>query len=472
MYEKFRVLLFYEKTHENMSYTIKNVETFCTFLQEQVDAGTSVADGLQAFQDQQPKIPGEGEGIIVILNYGPKSHAIFGADTKPVKDGLMALNTEGKKDVISFNGKLEFGAGWVVTNKTKLPAVLDFLDENEISYTKIEREAFVNGETAPAPKKAKAKAAPAKGKGKAAPAPKAKGKAKAAPKVEEPEEEAEEVDLSSMKLPQLKALAKEAGLSVTGTKDELIERIEQHKAGGDEEVPEEDEGKTLSKMKTDDLKDILRDAELSTTGTKDVLIARILSHRKGNDATPGKASKAKAKAPAKGAKAKAAPAKGKAKAAPAPKAKAAKGKAKAAPKAKVEADAPAKVVAKKNDQGNFVEEETGLVFVEAPIGTGGRKAKIVVGVQDPESEETGIASVLPLDSDMIAECEERKWQYLTDDMLAIIAKKDSELHEQLVALQARGEGAGEDAGEDVPEGEEGEAAEEGAEEEEVEEDEE
>jgi hypothetical protein len=447
------------------SYTIKNVETFCAFLQEQVDAGTSVADGLQAFQDQQPKIPGEGEGVIVILNYGPKSHAIFGADTKPAKDGLMALNTEGKKDVVSFNGKLEFGAGWVVTNKTKLPAVLDFLDENEITYTKIERDAFVNGETAPAPKaKGKTKVAPAKAaKGKAAPAPKAKAPAKGkapvkqAPK-DEPEEEAEEVDLSSMKLPQLKALAKEAGLSVTGTKDELIERIEQHKAGGDEEAPEEDEGKTLSKMKTDDLKDILRDAELSTTGTKDVLIARILAHRKGNDVTPGKASKTKAPAKAKVA------AKGKAKAAPKAKAPA---KGKAAPKAKAEI-APVKVVAKKNDHGNFAEEETGLVFVEAPVGTGGRKAKIVVGVQDPESEETGIASLLPLDSDMIAECEERKWQYVTDDMMAIIAKKDSELHEQLVALQARGEGGGED----VPEGEEGEAVEEVADEEEVEEDEE
>lgn len=455
---------------ETKSYTIKNTEKFCEFLQEQVDAGTSVVDGLQAFQDQQPKIPGEGEGVIVILNYGPKSHAIFGADTKPVKDGLMALNTEGKKDVVSFNGKLEFGAGWVVTNKTKLPAVLDFLDENEISHTKIEREAFVNGETVEAAPKAKK--AVSKGKAKDAPAP--KGKAKVAPK-EESEDEAEEVDLSSMKLPQLKALAKEAGLAVTGTKDELIERIEQHKAGGDEEAPEEDEGKTLSKMKIDDLKDILRNEELSTTGTKDVLIARILSHRKGNDATPGKASKAKA--PAKGAKA--APAKGKSKAAPtkpAPKGKVAPkpkapAKGKAAPKAKVDADAPVKVVAKKNDHGNFVEEDTGLVFVEAPVGTGGRKAKIVVGVQDPDSEETGIASVKPLDADMIAECEERKWQYLTDDMLVIIAKKDSELHEQLVALQARGE-EGEDAGEDVPEGEEGEAVEDAADEEEEVEDEE
>lgn len=321
-----------------MSYTIKNLEAFCIFVQEQVDAGSNVADAIQMFRDSQPKIPSEGEGVIIVLNYGPKSHAIFGADTKGVKDGLMALNTPGKKDAVSFNSKLDFGAGWVITNKTKLGIIQEFLDENEISHTEIERDAFVSGETPPAaPKKtvkvAKTKSAPKKTKSSVV-------------------EEEEASDLQSMTLQQLKAIAKEAEITTTGTKDVLIQRIEKHRAG---------ETKTSSKAKT-------------------------------------------------------------------------KAVGKKTPKAKAVADGPIKVIARKNDNGNFVEEETGLVFLEAPVGSGGRKVKLAIGVQNAESEEIGLASVLPLDEDMIAICEERKWQYLTDDMMEIIAKKDADLHEQLASL--------------------------------------
>jgi len=380
-----------------MSYTIKNVEQFVAFMQEQVDNGSTVADAFEAFQNSLPKIPGDGEGVVIILNYGPKSHAMFGADTKPVKDGLMALNTEGKKDVVSFNGKLEFGAGWVITNKTKLKTVLEFLDENEVAHTEIEREAFVSGEVgsaAPAAKKAPKAKAPAKGKV----APKGKTAKKAASDDEE------------------------------------------------EEAPEKDEGKELTKMKIEELKNILRESELSTTGTKEVLIARILSDRKGNDATPArstgksKVSATKTKAPAKGksTKTEAAPKGKSAKSKPAPKAKASTGE---------------KLVAKKNDQGNYIEEETGLAFVEAPVGSGGRKVKIAVGVQNPDSDETGIASLNPLDDEMTELCEKRKLQYLTDDMMDVIEKKDADLHEQLVALRSRGD-AGEEEVEEVEEDDE------------------
>ena len=426
---------------ETKSFTVKDVDAFCAFLQEQVDNGSSVADAFQAFRDARPKIPGEGEGVVIVLNYGPKSHAMFGTDTKPVKDGLMALNTEGKKDVVSFNGKLEFGAGWVITNKTKLGTVTAFLDENEISHVEVERDVFAAGGTgsndaeapvkAPPKGKSSAKAAP-----KAAPKAKAPAKGKAKSKAKAQDEDEEEGDLSSMTLAQLKALAKEEGLVVTGTKDALVARIEEHRGKGDgekdaeaDEPEAEDEGKALTKKKIDELKDILREDGLSTTGAKDVLIARILAHRKGKDATPAKSTKGKAKgkeapAPKKGAKA-SAPAKGKAKAAP-------KGKAQEG----------AKLIAKKNDHGNYEEEETGVVFVEAPVGTGGRPVKIAVGVQNPDSEETGLASVNPLDEEMVAECEKRKWRYLTDDMMKTIAKKDAELHEQLIAL--RGEATGEE----------------------------
>lgn len=328
-----------------MSYTIKDVEAFCLYMQEQVDAGTSVGDALQAFRDMQPKIPGEGEGVIVVLNYGPKSHAVFGADTKPVKDGLLALNTPGKHDVTSFNGKLEFGAGWVITNKTKLKTVLEFLDESEIAHTEIEREAFVAGEEDDAKPVAPKKAAPAKAV-KKAPA-KAKAPTKAKPKVESDVEDEEE-----------------------------------------EPAPKKATKKPAAKV-----------AAKKTASTK--------------TAAPAKKVQPKGKASTKKTVAKAPPAK----------------------------TATKTLKAIQNAQGNFEEEETGIVFVEAPVGTGGRKIKIAVGVQDAESEEMGLASVKPLDADMIAECDERKWQYLTDAMMKVLSKKDTELHEELAALRARGSDA-------------------------------
>jgi hypothetical protein len=407
-----------------MSYTIKNVENFLAFIQEQVDNGATVSDAFENYKNSLPKIPEEGEGVVIILNYGPKSHAVFGFDTKAVKDGLMGLNTEGKKDVISFNGKLEFGAGWVITNKTKLASVIKFLDKNEIAHKEIERDAFLTGDGTTAEE---------------------------APVKDEDAEDNQECDYASMTLQQLKTLAKEAGLASTGTKVELIEKLnkkgkesEEEKEESDEE-PEEDEGKTLSKMKIEDLKNLLRERSLSTTGAKDVLITRILSSRNGTGGTPARSTKGKTAPKEKEAPKSKTVAKGKT----APKEKAvpksktvAKGKVakekeatKAVPKGK--AQPGSKLIAKKNDKGNYVDEETGIAFAEVPIGTGGKKVKIAIGVQNPDSEETGIESLLPLDEDMISECETRKLQYLKEEMMETIEKKDPDLHEQLLALQSR-----------------------------------
>ncbi len=362
---------------------------------------------VQSFIDKQPKIPSEGEGVVVILNYTPKTHAIFGFDTKTIKDELMALNSEGKKDVVSYNGKLAYGPGWVITNKTKLKIVLDFLDENSISHTEIEKSEY---ETSPENK------------------PKTK----------------ESPDLNELTLAQLKVIAKAEKLAVTGTKDELVERIETSRAGdaditkgntiSQSEVAEgEVPGKELTKLKLSELKDALKEKGLSTTGAKEVLIGRLLAQTKGNPATPAKSKKVVVKKPVtKSSEPKKTAAKPVAKTT-VKTPKESKNTKTAAKKPVTKSSAavlkPAK--AKMNEYGNTVHEETGFVFIHAPVGEAGRNIPIVIGVQNTESKEKGFASVLPLDEEAISTAKENKFRYLNDEMMVVIKKKNPELHAEL-----------------------------------------
>jgi hypothetical protein len=103
--------------------------------------------------------PGE---VVVVLNYGPKSHALFG-DTASIKDKLMGLNPKrgeksGKTKLVNFKPTLGFGPGWVVMDKDRLSEVTEMFDAEGITYREIERKEYeveVNGEKpkkAPAPK--------------------------------------------------------------------------------------------------------------------------------------------------------------------------------------------------------------------------------------------------------------------------------------------------------------------------------
>lgn len=390
-----------------LSITPKNFEAFCTFVQEQVDQGSSIEDAVLSFVNSKPKIPGEGEGVIVILNYGPKSHAVFGADTKTIKDDLMALNDP--KKIISFNSKLEYGSGWVIMDKTKLKSVLAVFDEKEISYTEIEKTEFdakENEEEEPAPKA------------------KAVAKKTTKPKVADSEEEEERPVPKKVVKPKAapkKATAKAAPKKkVVSDEEEEVEKPAPKKkpaakAKKDDEEKLVTNGKDLVKLSVTELKEALKSAKLSVTGTKEVLVARLVAHRKGNVVTPAKGVK----------------------------------KEKVAAKAPASKSSATTLKAKKTPQGNYAEEDTGIVFVQAPVGTAGKKIAVAIGVQDPENEEQGLASVIPLNEDIIAECEERDWQYLTEDMMKILKKADSEMYDELTELRSRGaEGEAVEAEED------------------------
>lgn len=90
--------------------------------------------------DEDLRVKHSGGDVIVCLNYGPKSHAIFGDFNKAYvsfKDSFL----KGQK-FIKPGPSLAFGFGWVVMDKTKLPLVISALKKAKIPYREIEREEY------------------------------------------------------------------------------------------------------------------------------------------------------------------------------------------------------------------------------------------------------------------------------------------------------------------------------------------
>lgn len=330
---------------------IEDVEAFITYLEENID---NIGDAVRQYEKQK-------EGISIVLNYSPKTHAISG-NTKEIKDKLMALNENGKK-LVSYNANLSFGPGWVVMDKERLSEITDMFEENGIEFRQVEKDGKSVSRKTVEPKKTATKSVASK---------------KVPPKEEsdnDDNDEEEDVDYSSLTLVQLKSLLKDKKLPVSGKKDELVERLtaaEKSKAST--------KTKTVSKAKTS--------AKPASKTTKKVATDSI--------------------------------------------------KGVAPPKSK--SAAPKKLTAKKNDHGNYEEADTGIIFVELPVGADGKKINVAVGIQNPDSDEMGIESVNPLDSDMITECKDKSWRYLTNDMIKIVKKVDEEMYEKLVELQKRGVG--------------------------------
>lgn len=126
--------------------------------------------------------------------------------------------------------------------------------------------------------------------------------------------------------------------------------------------------------------------------------------------------------------------------------------------------------AQKNSWDNMEEADTGYIFLELPLGVGGRKVPVVVGKQDSDAEEDvkGLASVLPLDDEEKAACDEHKWRVLSDEDMAVVEKKAKKVHAELKKMLERESAEPEEhesdaEGEDKEEGEEGEEEAEGEE---------
>jgi len=169
----------------------KLAEHIATATEGDADA---ILEALDAFEETD-----EFDGVTIMLNYGPKSHAIFGTNKDDHAPIFNEYNKkDGNKKLFSYGKTLAFGPGWTIMDKSKLKVVEALLKKNKVQYTTIERSEHEGEAEAP---KAKPKA-----KGKAKAAPKAKGKAKA--KVEEEEEEEEADEEEEKPKPKAKGKAK------------------------------------------------------------------------------------------------------------------------------------------------------------------------------------------------------------------------------------------------------------------------
>ena len=95
---------------------------------------------------------------------------------------------------------------------------------------------------------------------------------------------------------------------------------------------------------------------------------------------------------------------------------------------------------KKNQWGNFADDQSGLVFKKLPIGEKGKQVTIIIGYQNPSPGDdiTGIESVLPLTSDHLEEAAEKhSYQTMTDEIIKTVKKLDKDLAEQLQNIQKR-----------------------------------
>ena len=82
-----------------------------------------------------------GDKVIIVKNYGPYSHALFGEFDKryaSFKDSYLKNQTW-----LGYNTGLKFGKGWTVKKKEKLPELQEALDKSKIKYRVIEREDYI-----------------------------------------------------------------------------------------------------------------------------------------------------------------------------------------------------------------------------------------------------------------------------------------------------------------------------------------
>lgn len=88
------------------------------------------------------RVKHDGKEVIVCLNYGPKSHALFGDFGKTHEKFKESFLKSTK--FIGSGPKLAFGFGWVVKDKSKLPEVLAALKKAKIPFREVEREEYEN----------------------------------------------------------------------------------------------------------------------------------------------------------------------------------------------------------------------------------------------------------------------------------------------------------------------------------------
>lgn len=79
--------------------------------------------------------------VVLVLNYGAKSHALFGDFKKTYSKFKDYMNKT--KDVYSFNQGLLFGAGWVIKKKDSIKDVKKALKKHDIEFEVFEKDDYL-----------------------------------------------------------------------------------------------------------------------------------------------------------------------------------------------------------------------------------------------------------------------------------------------------------------------------------------
>jgi len=80
--------------------------------------------------------PSNNGEVTLILDYGPKSHALFG-NVSSIKEAVRELSA-----YVRFNRNLSFGQGWVIRDKEKLKELQEVLKANNLRVKTISRKEY------------------------------------------------------------------------------------------------------------------------------------------------------------------------------------------------------------------------------------------------------------------------------------------------------------------------------------------
>lgn len=82
--------------------------------------------------------------IDIVLDYGPKTHAIFG-DDKTIKSVVVGVTW------IRYNRDLLYGSGYLIRDKSKLPELEKMFSDKNITFSKITKKKYEAVKTASPP---------------------------------------------------------------------------------------------------------------------------------------------------------------------------------------------------------------------------------------------------------------------------------------------------------------------------------
>jgi len=352
--------------------------------------------------DKYPQDYSDGK-VVVIENYGAKSHALFG-DFGKTYSSFKDKHLKGDKNY-SYNQNLRFGPGWILMNKEGIGELCKALKKAKIKFQRIENDDYVaslqkdsktkkssdsddeSGDDSDVDDKRKKiesdDSDDSDDEGDKKSKNKSKNKSKKKSKDDDSDEDSDSEDEDDKKS---KNKPKDDD-SDDDSDDESDKKSNKKKKSkdddndSDDDSDDEDDKKSNKKKKSkDDDSDDEDDKKTKKKGKK--------SKDDDSDDEDDKKTKKKGK------------------------------KSKDDEDSKKKDEKPVK-----NKFGNYVEKSTGFVFLKLPVGKNGKETRVVIGIQDDDSKKKGTKSVIALDKVTTKEATSKGYKTLTVDMLESIDKK-------------------------------------------------